>query len=65
MAKKSKIQELREQARKLLEQAKVEEAKAQAELGKMAIDFLSKKINFDDFKNKAIDLGLIEEIAEE
>ncbi|MEW5832341.1 MAG: hypothetical protein AB1763_05840 [Campylobacterota bacterium] len=59
MAKKS-IQELREQAKKLLEQAKREEEKAFTDLGKDAVEYLNGKIDLDSLKLKALEYGLIE-----
>ena len=58
MAKNS-IQELREKAKKLLEQAKREEEKALTDLGKEAIEFLNGKIDLDTLKLKAIDFGIL------
>lgn len=60
MAKNS-IQELREKAKKLLEQAKREEEKAFTDLGKEAIEFLNGKIDLETLKLKAVDLGILEQ----
>ena len=60
MAKKSKIQELRDQAKRLLEQAKAEESKAYGELGKISLELIAGKLSHEEFKQKAVDLGLIE-----
>lgn len=60
MAKKS-VQELREQAKRLLEQAKREEEKAFTDIGKEVVDFLNGKIDLDVLKHKAIEYGLLEE----
>jgi hypothetical protein len=56
----TKIQELREKAKKLLEQAKREEEKAFTDLGRDTIDFLNGKIDLETLKRKAAELGIME-----